>query len=87
MRRMRLLRQQLPQHVLQDTAVLVVEHLLGRVDADRRLELAHRAVRVLRLDRDLPAGGEAGRIGSSRSRPNGSLSTKDEGEGRRRAGR
>src|SRR5205823_8940063 len=51
---------QLPQHVLQDAAVLVVQHFLRRVDAgDRAERLA--AVRPRRPHRQLAAVAEAGR--------------------------
>src|SRR5262249_27395977 len=51
--------QHLPKSVLQDAAVLVVEHFLRRVDADDRLEGTLRAARPPGLDRDGPPGGEA----------------------------
>src|SRR5687768_5980780 len=43
--------QQLPQHVLEDAAVLVVQQLLRGVDADSDLEFP-RVVALLRADRD-----------------------------------
>ena len=51
-----LLRQQLAQHILQDAAVLVIAHLLRRIDAHQRLELLVAG----RLHRDFASVGESG---------------------------
>src|SRR4051812_16131329 len=45
---------QAPQDVLEDAAVLVVLHLLGRVDPAHRLEGHRGAVRLLRGDGQFP---------------------------------
>src|SRR5438128_1123442 len=50
-----LLPQQLPKHVVQNTAVLVVEDLLRRVDADGDLEFADAAVWAFGANGELPA--------------------------------
>src|SRR5690242_2269824 len=51
-------RQQLPQDILQDAAMLVIAHLLRRIDADGGLKHTFAAVRAACLDRDLASRGE-----------------------------
>src|SRR5260370_19566817 len=48
-----LLRQELPEHVLQDSAVLVVKHFLRRINAYRDAEVKNRPVRAPGPNRDL----------------------------------